>query len=255
MKHGDVVSLLQSLGADVSRRLIVNADDFGLSAGVNRGIIEAHERGIVTSASLMVRREAAKEAATYARAHLSLGVGLHVDLGEWEPNETGWVARYEVVPGDDLRAVANEVAEQLAAFRRLVGRQPTHIDSHQHVHLGPARQVFVEVTNALAIPLRASDDRIRYCGDFYGQARRGYPYPEGISIDQLVKIIEGVPEGVTEVACHPGYADDVETFYRTERAVEIASLCDPRARAAILAAGIALCSFADVGGNAFERNA
>ena len=55
--------------AGAARVLIVNADDFGLSAGVNRGIVEAHERGIVTSASLMVRRPAAREAADYARTH------------------------------------------------------------------------------------------------------------------------------------------------------------------------------------------
>jgi chitin disaccharide deacetylase len=228
-----------------ARHLIVNADDFGLSPGVNRGIIEAHERGIVTSASLMVRWAAAEEAATYARAHPSFGVGLHVDLGEWEPGQSGWLARYEVVDCSDPHAITDEVAKQLAAFRSLTGRQPTHIDSHQHVHLtGPARQVLVDVANALAIPLRASDGRVRYCGDFYGQGRKGYPYPDGISINQLVRIIEGLPEGVTEVACHPGYADDVETFYRAERAAEIAALCDPRARAAVFAAGVALCSFA-----------
>jgi chitin disaccharide deacetylase len=228
------------------RRLIVNADDFGLSAGVNRGIIEAHERGIVTSASLMVRWAAAEEAAAYARAHPALGVGLHVDLGEWEPSESGWAMRYEVVRGDDARAIADEVAEQLASFRRLVGREPTHIDSHQHVHLvGPARDVLMEAAKALDIPLRGCDARVRYCGDFYGQARRGYSYPEGISVERLVTIIAGLPEGITEVACHPGYADDVETFYRTERAAEITALCDPRARAAVVAAGAALCSFGD----------
>src|SRR5207247_11145801 len=57
---------------DDRRDLIVNADDFGQSAGVNRGIIEAHERGIVTSASLMVRWPAANEATAYARRHQSL---------------------------------------------------------------------------------------------------------------------------------------------------------------------------------------
>lgn len=238
------------------RRLIVNADDFGLSAGVNRGIIEAHERGIVTSASLMVRCAGAEEAATYARAHPLLGVGLHVDLGEWEPTEAGWVARYEVVRADDLHAIADEAAEQLARFRRLVGRPPTHIDSHQHVHLaGPAREALLEVADTLAIPLRASDGRVRYCGDFYGQGRKGYPYPDGISVDQLVGIIEGLPEGVTEVACHPGYADDIDSFYRTERAAEVAALCDPRARAAIVAAGVTLCSFGDVAHSPTEMDA
>ena len=59
--------------------LIVNADDFGCSRGVNRGIIEAHEHGIVTSASLMVNRPAASEAAEYGREHPELGV-LHNNM-------------------------------------------------------------------------------------------------------------------------------------------------------------------------------
>ena len=66
-----------------TRYLIVNADDFGQSRGINRGITEAHEQGIVTSASLMVRWPAAPEAAAYARSHGSLSLGLHFDFGEW----------------------------------------------------------------------------------------------------------------------------------------------------------------------------
>ena len=65
------------------RSLIVNADDFGQSTAINRGIIRAYEQGVVTSASLMVLWPAAKEAANYARLHPSLSVGLHVDLAEW----------------------------------------------------------------------------------------------------------------------------------------------------------------------------
>src|SRR5215470_9116375 len=64
-----------------ARYLIVNADDFGMCKGVNRGIIEAHARGIVTSTSLMVTRPvAAEDAAQRAREHPSLDLGLHVDL-------------------------------------------------------------------------------------------------------------------------------------------------------------------------------
>src|SRR3954452_23338645 len=117
-----------------TRSLIVNADDFGLSAGVNRGISEAHERGIVTSASLMVRGPAAEEAAAYARAHPALSVGLHLDLGEWAWHDGGWGSVYEVVRADDAEAVADEAGRQLPAFPRLAGRAPTHLDSHQHVH-------------------------------------------------------------------------------------------------------------------------
>ena len=78
-----------------ARFLVVNADDLGLSAAVNAGIAAAHERGIVTSASLMVRQGAAAEAAAYAAAHPALAVGLHLDLGEWDYVDGEWMAAYQ----------------------------------------------------------------------------------------------------------------------------------------------------------------
>src|SRR5438034_11679377 len=80
------------------RYLIVNADDFGQSAGVNRGIIEAHKAGIVTSASLMVCWPAAVQAAAYARKHPALSLGLHFDFGEWIYHQDNWDNVYEVEP-------------------------------------------------------------------------------------------------------------------------------------------------------------
>src|SRR5712691_10496693 len=126
----------------VKKYLIVNADDFGQSHSVNSGIIEAYEHGIVTSTSLMVRWPAAAEAAAYSRQHPNLSLGLHVDLGEWAYCGEQWKSLYQVVPSNDMIAVADEVSRQLTTFRRLVGKDPTHIDSHQHVHLGePLRTV------------------------------------------------------------------------------------------------------------------
>src|SRR5262249_24976449 len=116
------------------RVLIVNADDFGQSFGINDGVAQAHERGIVTSASLMVCWPASMEAANYAQEHRELSLGLHVDLGEWTYSGDNWVRVYQVVPEDDPTAVHDALASQLAAFRRLVGRDPTHLDSHQHAH-------------------------------------------------------------------------------------------------------------------------
>src|SRR5215510_12014768 len=112
------------------RYLIVNADDFGQSHCVNSGIIAAYERGIVTSTSLMVRWPAAVEAAAYSRQHPNLSLGLHVDLGEWAYRGDHWELLYEVVPFNDTTTVAEEVSRQLTTFRRLVGKDPTHIDSH-----------------------------------------------------------------------------------------------------------------------------
>src|SRR5436190_16664985 len=103
------------------RKLIVNADDFGLSTGVNDGIIESAEKGILTSASLMVRQSAAFEAAAYARRGGHISVGLHLDFGEWVYRNGEWVPRYSVVSFQDESAVAEELARQLSQFETLVG--------------------------------------------------------------------------------------------------------------------------------------
>src|SRR5262249_54422351 len=127
-----------------TKYLIVNADDFGQSNGINLGIMEAFENGIVTSASLMVRWPSAEAAADYARKHPKLSIGLHVDLGEWAYRQGKWMSLYEVVSRDNSAAVTEEVHRQLATFRNLMGREPSHIDSHQHVHrTDPLRSVLM----------------------------------------------------------------------------------------------------------------
>lgn len=230
------------------RCLIVNADDFGRSPEVNAGIVLAHEDGIVTSASLMVRWPAAVDAAAYAREHPSLAVGLHLDLGEWRYRDGAWTAEYVVVPTGDPEAVEAEVRSQLEACRRLLGREPTHIDSHQHVHVNEATvgDVASRVASELSVPLRQRDPRVRHCGSFYGQSARGQPFPEAIAPERLVGLIEDLEEGITELACHPGHGGP--GGYDHERRLEVEALCDPRVREAIERSGVVLRSFADRAG-------
>ena len=226
------------------RYVIVNADDFGQSDGVTRGIIEAHERGVVTSTSMMVRWPAAPAAAAYARTHPSLAVGLHLDLSEWAYRNGEWVALYEVVPEDDAAAVTREIDRQLAAFRDLMGRDPTHVDSHQHSHRNePARTHTVAVARDLGVPLRHYSPDIRYCGEFYGQSSEGSPLPDLISTEALLRLLASLPAGVTELGCHPAAADDLDTMYLEERRLELRTLCHPAVRAALVEFGIELCSF------------
>ena len=231
----------------MSRAAIVNADDFGQSAGINRGIVEAHERGIVTSASLMVRWPAASAAATYARAHPRLSVGLHVDLGESIYRNREWIALYERVNRLDADAVEAEIRSQLSLFRELLGRDPTHLDSHQHAHTEePVRSILDEIAGELGVPLRHRSSRLRYDGRFYGQTSTGDPLTAGISPTHLAEMLRGLPEGVTEVACHPGFADDLLTMYRAERRIELDALCDPGVRRTVCDEGIELIGFADL---------
>lgn len=229
------------------KRLIVNADDFGRSFGVNRGIITAHERGIVTSASLMVRWNAAVDAAQYAREHRELDVGLHFDAGEWIYQDEAWATVYTLVDLENSAAIETELARQLDAFQKLVGRPPSHLDSHQHVHRHePARSILAHAATALGVPLRGHDPAIRYCGDFFGQGSKGESLPELISVERLLKILVRLPSGVTELGCHPGEDFDLDSAYQDERVQEVRVLCDPRVRLAFRDSGITLCSFIDL---------
>ena len=229
------------------RKLIVNADDFGLSHGVNRGIIETAEKGVLTSASLMVRQPAASEAAEYARGDGRISVGIHLDLGEWQYKGGEWMPLYSVVAVDDVTAVKRELRRQLSEFERLVGRKPTHIDSHQHVHRQePVHSIAEEAAKELGVPLRDASDRVHYCGDFYGQDAEEKSLREALTVENFVQIMRSLPEGTTELGCHPGYDDGLATTYRRERALEVKVLCDPTLRALLRQMDIRLCSFADL---------
>jgi predicted glycoside hydrolase/deacetylase ChbG (UPF0249 family) len=171
-------------------------------------------------------------------------VGLHFDLGEWAYRDGGWVRLYKVVEEDDAEAVVAEAARQFATFRRLVGRSPTHLDSHQHVHRAePVRSVLVGLAHDLSVPLRHFSPEVRHCGAFYGQTAEGLPFPEGIRVEALIQTLASLPPGVTELGCHPAEGDVVDSMYSGERAVEVKALCDPRVWTALAAGGVELCSF------------
>jgi len=235
------------------KNLIVNADDFGLTAGINAGIVQAHQHGIVSSTTLMVHGAAAQEAADWARQHPSLGVGLHIDLWEHVLRDGHWVQVYEHC-AENADAVRAEVERQFERFCSLVGREPDHIDTHQHVH----REALVgDVVRAFAarhgLALRGHGG-LRYVGGFYGQDDTGGPYPEGITPERLIELIDalpgdGVTGSVTELSCHAGHvaADDPlgGTMYRIERNVECRTLCDPHVRARVARGDVCLGTFAD----------
>jgi predicted glycoside hydrolase/deacetylase ChbG (UPF0249 family) len=230
------------------RRAIVNADDFGFSSGINRGIVEAHERGVVTSASLMVGRPGAAAAGGYARANAALGVGLHLELPAPRPPWGRSPSR---------ASVAEACRRQLDRFRELVGADPTHLDSHRHRHRRePARTVVAGMATELGVPARDIGPGVRHRGDFYGQSYGFHstrPNHEAIGVDALVALLEELPAGVTEICCHPGYAEDLEPSvrrepYREERALEVRTLCDDRVRLAIERVGVDLCSFRELAG-------
>jgi predicted glycoside hydrolase/deacetylase ChbG (UPF0249 family) len=222
------------------RNVVVNADDFGASDGVNRGIVYAHVNGVVTSASLMVTGRAAGDAVELAREHPELGLGLHWDLDRESQAEPGSL--------QDPGAVRHELARQIEEFERLVGRPPTHVDSHHHVHRrDEVAPIARELVAPLGAPLR-EDGSVRYVGGFYGQWEWQVTELEHVRPEFLIWILRNeVEEGWTEIGCHPGFVTpDFRSVYLAEREVEVQTLADPRVRAEIEALGIRLATFADL---------
>lgn len=147
-------------------RLVITADDFGYCPRRDEGIVEAFLAGAVTSASLLVNGAAAESAAELARRH-QIPTGLHANLSEGRPvgparrstssllSPEGFFLgkmgfREAVAAGDvALSQVREELEAQLSRFQELLGRNPTHVDGHQHVHVLPGVcQVFAEALQA-----------------------------------------------------------------------------------------------------------
>ena len=201
--------------------VIFNADDFGYSDGINRGIVEAHERGVVTSATLRVNGPRAHEAARIANEHPKLAVGLHVNF----TNEAD-----RLIDLESPKECRAELRRQYEHFLDLVGKKPTHLDSHQHVHRHPMRRLlFEQLADTEGLPLR---DRapVVFKGGFYAQWEYGVSDPEKVSLGALERILRReIDTGIYEMSCHPGYFDArFEAVYHKDRELELRTLTDTR---------------------------
>jgi len=288
----------------VPRNLIVNADDLGWTAGVNRGIAEAHRNGIVTSASLLANGEAFAEAVELARDTGGLGVGVHLNLNDGPPvapresvpslvNEAG---EFEGGPdglllkiatrGLSMREVEIEWGAQISKARD-AGIEPTHLDGHKHVHMLPglfeialrlakrygigairvsheasslraalstgerrAAVVLKQGVQARGLKLLARDARkqaeragVSTADYFCGIAQTGELTKEGVA-----RLLRSLPEGTTELMCHPGYADDAlrktSTRLQSSRQKEVEILTDKEIRNLVASQGIRLIDYA-----------
>jgi predicted glycoside hydrolase/deacetylase ChbG (UPF0249 family) len=217
------------------RCLVVNADDLGYDPEIDRGILEAHARGIVTSATAMVGTPFSAEA--LRAAPRTLGIGLHVVL---EPGLSG-------------EAVERSLRDQLARFHELRAAPPTHLDSHKHLHAAPgALAPFARVAAELGLPVRAIDpamrDALRGLGvvaldRFLGDAALRPAWTEG----RLADAIAALGEGTSELMAHPGYRPShARTSFGVEREAELAALCAAAVRRAVEARGVRLCDYVAV---------
>ena len=245
------------------RRLIVNADDFGLTRGVSEGILSAHRHGIVTSTTVLVTAPIDPDLTARARDS-ALGVGLHVNLTLGRPltrgrslvDEAGRFVRDPRRAAARARpaAVEAEVEAQVARFLDLFHRPPTHLDSHHHVGLyPPVRDVLLATARRLGVPVRSQDTlaraRARGAGlrtpdHFFGESGPDAYWTASRTRARLREL----PPGVSEFMAHPGRFDDdlASSRYARQREVELVGLGTPAARAAAAALGIRLCHFGDL---------
>jgi chitin disaccharide deacetylase len=214
------------------RYLVVNADDFGLGPGINRGIVEGVQRGIVTSTSLMVDAPFSEHAARLSAELPGLSIGLHFELGAAD----GHLA--------DAATLRDQLESQLDRCERLLGRPPTHVDSHHNVHMDDRLlPVFLECANRRRIPLRGYSAIVYFSG-FYGQWG-GETHLEHIGVASLKRMLAAdIGEGCTELGCHPGYVDGKwRSGYSVERETELRTLCDPAIRNCLDSLAITLVNF------------
>ena len=265
------------------KRLIINSDDYGRTPEISRGIREAHLRGVVTSTTCMMNIPAtAGDIAIALKETPALGLGVHLVLTMGQPisaretvpslvDEHGQFFKYtplrERLPNLKMEEVKQEWRSQIEAFVRAAGRRPTHLDSHHHSsYFSPALfhamlELAEEYGCAIRFPFagRVSselEETNKHLPDLMREFSPRYPdrfvvdfYDERATHEELLKAINNLPDGTTEIMCHPGYVDDAfsgESVYNRQRERELQILTDPSIKEAIESNEIRLISFADL---------
>jgi predicted glycoside hydrolase/deacetylase ChbG (UPF0249 family) len=244
-------------------KLIINADDFGYSQGVNLGIIEAYQNGVVTSATLMTNMPGAAHAAALAKENPDFGVGIHLVLtcgspvNEHVPSLINEKEQFHMlsefaqfIQPEDIEKEFTSQFEKFLSF----GITPTHIDSHHHVH--GHEKVFLIVSliaKKYNIPIRKVADDLQqsrnsllptvqyFNTDFYGDH-----LTTKYTIDLLDKVL---PYETAEIMTHPAYIDEAVlngSSYALQRVRELSILTDPSVRNAIRDKNIQLITYREI---------
>lgn len=223
--------------------LIINADDFGYSTGVNYGIIHSYQQGILTSTTMITTMPGFEEGVKLAEENPGLGIGVHLSLTCGKPlredvpsliqsnGQFHQLSFYEEDFKIDLDELYKEWKEQI---ERVVKRgiKPTHLDSHHHVNsLSPITEVFIQLAKEYDLPVRNNFDvptdilttkRFNTSFDLIGMTKEIWKPMELKNIVQECQMF-----GEVEAMCHPGYVDQVllaNSSLRDGRAVTVAEL-------------------------------
>lgn len=265
----------------------MNGDDFGLSSGINRGIRQAYNQGILRSASLMANGPAFAEAVAIAGATPGLSVGVHLSLvgekcaaplslvrglageeGFLPPSHLSFLRGYlrgRFGPAQIRAEIDAQILRILDA-----GLVPTHIDSHQHLHLLPGvLEIVLEIARRAGIsviripwersPIGGRWPQKRVLGWFSQKAARkiraaqmrspdhffGFGLSGRLDERNLLRILGRLGPGVNEVMCHPGFPDGAAERHNWGYLweAELAALCSPAVRSFIDREDIRISAF------------
>ncbi len=218
-------------------KIIINADDFGLSPGVNYGIIDAHRNGFVNSTTMLTNMASSEHAFELMKSHPKLGVGVHLVLSCGKPlrtdvpsltNEKGnfkLTNAYASHPFDlDIQEVEREWEAQIDRFFQH-GLVPTHLDSHHHIHgWAPLRESTFKLARKHQLPVRHvfNQDEVPSDVKLLSDEFNASFYSEGVTPDFFVKL-NRTESNVVEVMCHPAFIDHtLQQFssYQQQRVLE-----------------------------------
>lgn len=256
------------MGGVMQRVLIINADDFGLSPGINYGIIDAHRRGVVTSTTAMMTADAIEHAAQVCVDVPSLAIGLHFVLSYGNPltmmtslQRDGKLGKWVWdVARDGLLAeqeVENELEAQYQKFIALFDRAPTHIDSHHHVHFIPqVWHVVYQFAQQKGLPVRFDPEAAAPQGIIRENviSTEGFSshfYADNASQAKFLHLLDESAERgeeTFELMCHPGFVDRIvqQSAYCFERLVEHEILTAEALRWEMAERGYRLGAFNDI---------
>lgn len=204
--------------------LIINADDFGYSPGINLGIVASHENGMLTSTTMMANMPGFEHGVELAKQHPNLGIGVHLTLTCGKPllsggttlmenNEFRKISFYEKEFSIDTEELYKEWEAQIKKIIA-AGIQPTHLDSHHHVNrISPMKEVFVELAQKYKLPVRNNFEVPktlktvnRFFTEFDSLSQSKEIWKE-MTIQNLIQDCQEY--GTVEVMCHPGYLDHI----------------------------------------------
>lgn len=249
------------------KRLVVNADDFGFTTDVNEGIVEAHQRGILTSTTLMANGAAFDDAVRLASQNPALDVGCHLvliggrsTLPPHKPLPSSVARLLAAIVGGRI-AIHDELAAQVRKILA-TGISPSHLDTHKHTHLAPpVLDAVARIAQEFGIPwvrrpfeipfLRSRFRRVladRNCRttDYF----TGFKLTGRFRAPELIQLIRALPEGTTEFMCHPGHCraelQNADTRLKESRERELLALISPEVRLALAESQVQLINYRDL---------